>query len=126
MDLIENAENVDVRPIPRIDSNSREASFPRFSYQKQKKSTTATGTTRPPQQVFNFDEILKVYSKSITRTGQVYVFEADASWDGFLEKSSKVSGLILNDINPTLDEITQFAQQDDVGKAHICESFCYC
>ena len=116
MDLTENGEDVGARLIPRIDLNPRDETSLDPATKKRKKSTTATGTTRPPQRAFNFDEISKVYGKSITRKGQVYVFQGDTYRDGFLEKDFKVSGLLLEDVNPTLDEITQFARGDDVGE----------
>jgi transcription elongation factor SPT5 len=116
MDLTENGEDIGVRLIPRIDMNPRDDASLDPLTKKRKKTATATGTTRPPQRSFNFDEISKVYGKSITRKNQVYVFQGDTYRDGFLEKDFKVSGLILDDINPTLDEITQFARRDDGGE----------
>jgi transcription elongation factor SPT5 len=60
-----------------------------------------------------------VYGKSITRKNQVYVFQCDTYRDGFLEKDFKVSGLVLDDIYPTLDEITQFARRDDDASVNL-------
>lgn len=113
MDLTENGEDVGVRLIPRIDMSPRDELSLDPVTRKRKKGPNATGTTRPPQRLFNFDEISRVYGKAITRKNQVYVFQGDTYRDGFLEKDFKVSGLILDDVNPTLDEITQFTREDD-------------
>jgi transcription elongation factor SPT5 len=48
--------------------------------------------------------------KSVVKRNQVYVFHSETFKDGFIEKDSMLSQLMLEDVNPTLDEITQFAQ----------------
>jgi transcription elongation factor SPT5 len=118
MDLTENGEDVGVRLVPRIDMNPRDDAQLDSSGKKRKKGTvsTSTGTTRPPQRSFNLEEVSKVYGKAITRKNDAYVFQSETYRNGFLEKDFRFSGLIVEDVNPTLDEITQFTRRDnDIG-----------
>lgn len=54
-------------------------------------------------------------TKIFERPGnQVYVFQMETYKDGFVEKDFKLSTiLVLDDVNPTLDEITMFARGQD-------------
>ncbi|KAF8800403.1 hypothetical protein BYT27DRAFT_7217089 [Phlegmacium glaucopus] len=64
---------------------------------------------------------LKVYKcKNVIKRNQAYVFQNDTYNNGFVEKNFK-STLIIdnNDVNPTLDEITQFTRRQDRCNTHI-------
>ncbi|KAF8624668.1 hypothetical protein AX17_006999 [Amanita inopinata Kibby_2008] len=112
LDVSENGEDVGLRFVPRLDLNPREDAA--ADGKKRKKNTTGAGTTRLPQRLFNFEEVAKVYnSKQITKRGQAYVFQGDTYRDGFMEKDFKLSALILEDVNPTLDEIQTFSRRQD-------------
>ena len=75
---------------------------------------------RPPQHLFNYEEVLKVYGrKNIVKQNQAYVFQNDTYKDGFVEKDFKMSVLIMDDVNPTLDKITQFTRRQDGGDDHV-------
>jgi len=115
VDISEN-EEVGVRLVPRIDMNPRDEGSVDPNTKKRKKGATTTGTTRPPQRLFNFEEVRKAYGKAITRKNQCYIFQGDTYRDGFFEKDFKFSGLIVDDVSPTLDEITQFARREDGGE----------
>jgi transcription elongation factor SPT5 len=70
--------------------------------------------SRPPQKLFNFEEVAKVYGRrTITKRGHSYVFGADTYKDGFIEKDIKTNALITENVNPTLDEITKFVRQQE-------------
>ena len=87
---------------------------------KWKKSSSGVGTMRPPQRLFNYEEVLKVYGcKNVVKRNQAYVFQNDTYKDGFVEKDFKMSVLIMDNVNPTLDEITQFTRQQDGGYDHV-------
>ena len=80
---------------------------------------------RPPQRLFNYEEVLKVYGrKNIVKQNQAYVFQNDTYKDGFVEKDFKMSVLIMDDVNPTLDKITQFTRRQDGGDDHVINLLC--
>ncbi|KAF8170171.1 hypothetical protein K438DRAFT_1854154 [Mycena galopus ATCC 62051] len=113
VDITETGEFVGLKFIPRIDLNPRdEASLEGPAGKKRKKTTIAgSGTTRPPQRLFNYEEVVAVWGrKNVVKRNQVYVFQNETFKDGFIEKDLKLSQLMLEDVNPTLDEITQFAR----------------
>ncbi|KAF9453366.1 transcription elongation factor Spt5 [Macrolepiota fuliginosa MF-IS2] len=112
MDITDTGEDVGLKFIPRIDLNPRDDAV--LDGKKRKKAATANTTMRPPQRLFNYEEVAKVYGrKYVTRRNDVYVFQNDTYRNGFVEKDFKISALILEDVNPTLDEITQFTRRQD-------------
>jgi len=114
MDLTDTGEDVGLRLIPRIDMNPRDDASLDPQGKKRKKAATGVGSMRPPQRLFNYEEIIKVYGrKNVSKRNQAYVFQNDTYKDGFLEKDFKSSALISEDVNPTLDEITQFTRRQD-------------
>lgn len=119
MDITENGDEVGLKFIPRIDLNPKDDVM--LGGQKRKKGATTMATgVRPAQRFFNYEEVVKVYGrKQISKRNQVYVFQMDTYKDGFIEKDFKLSALQLDDVNPTLDEITKFAKgQDGEGGDH--------
>ncbi|SJL10156.1 related to SPT5-transcription elongation protein [Armillaria ostoyae] len=114
VDVTENGEDVGLKFIPRIDLNPRDDGSLDALGKKRKKGSTAAGTMRPPQKLFNFEEVVKVYGRqAVAKRNQVYVFQSDTYKDGFIEKDFKLNALLLDDVNPTLDEITQFSRRQD-------------
>ncbi|KAF8558684.1 transcription elongation factor Spt5 [Imleria badia] len=112
MDITENGEDVGLKFIPRIDLNPRDDAS--VDGRKRKKATAGLSTMRPPQRFFNYEEVVKVYGrKQVSKRNQVYVFQNDTYKDGFIEKDFKLSALQLDDVNPTLDEITRFTRGQD-------------
>ena len=112
MDITENGEDVGLKFIPRIDLNPRDDAG--ADGRKRKKATIGTSNMRPPQRFFNYEEVVKVYGrKQVSRRNQVYVFQNDTYKDGFIEKDFKLSALQLDNVNPTLDEITRFTRGQD-------------
>ena len=113
MDITENGEEVGLKFIPRIDLNPKDE--PLDSKKRKKVLPGASSfSMRPPQRFFNYEEVVKVYGrKAVAKRNQVYVFQNDTYKDGFVEKDFKLSALQLEDVNPTLDEITQFTRGKD-------------
>jgi transcription elongation factor SPT5 len=114
MDVTENGEDVGLRFIPRIDLTPRDENAQDVT-KKRKKQPTAAGAPRPPQRLFNYEEVTKVWGRKSVhhKRGNIYIFQNDTYHDGFIEKDFKISALILDDVNPTLDEITQFMRKKD-------------
>ncbi|KAI0311407.1 hypothetical protein OF83DRAFT_1271398 [Amylostereum chailletii] len=113
MDVTENGEEAGLKFIPRIDLNPKDEANPDGKKRKRMGIPSATGI-RSPQRFFNFEEVVKVYGrKSVSKRNQVYVFQNDTFKDGFIEKDYKINALVLENVNPTLDEITRFARGQD-------------
>jgi transcription elongation factor SPT5 len=113
MDITENGEEVGLKFIPRIDLNPKDELSPDGKKRKKAGIPVMTGI-RPPQRFFGFEDVVKVYGrKTVSKRNQVYVFQNDTYKDGFIEKDYKISALILENVNPTLDEITRFARGAD-------------
>jgi transcription elongation factor SPT5 len=105
-------KDVGLKFIPRIDLNPRDDNG--ADAHKRKKTGAGLVTMRPPQRFFNYEEVIKVCgSKSVSKRNQVYVFQSDTYKDGFVEKDFKLSGLVLENVNPTLDKITRFTRGQD-------------
>lgn len=116
MDITENGEDVGLKFIPRIDLNPRDDAS--VDGRKRKKAATGTSNLRPPQRFFNYEEVVKVYGrKQVSKRNQVYVFQNDTYKDGFIEKDFKLTALQLENVNPTLDEITRFTRGQDGAEA---------
>jgi transcription elongation factor SPT5 len=110
IDVDDTGDIVGLKVVPRIDLTPRDDDI---DGRKRKKAAQA-GTIRPPQRLFNYDEVSKVYGKkNVGMRHGVYVFATDTYRNGFVEKEFKTSALITEDVQPTLDEITMFAGQKE-------------
>ncbi|KAJ4473755.1 hypothetical protein J3R30DRAFT_3406619 [Lentinula aciculospora] len=115
VDVTENGDEVGVRFVPRVDLNPREDDGPGGRKRKKGAPTTnSNSSARPPQRLFNYEEVIKVYGRNtVSKRGPVFVFLSDTYKDGFIEKDIKLNSIILEDVNPTLDEITMFSRNPD-------------
>lgn len=113
VDITENGEQIGLKLVPRIDLNPRDDGS-LDAGRKRKKATAVAGAMRPPQRLFNFEEVVKVYGRqAVNKRNHVYVFAGETYKDGFMEKDFKISAIVLEDVNPSLDEITQFTRRQD-------------
>jgi transcription elongation factor SPT5 len=112
VEINENPEEARVKFIPRIDLTSKEEdTFTASDGRKRKKGQSSVPIGfRPPQRFFNPDEVRRVYgAKSVAKSrNMAFVFQNDEYKDGYVHKDVKLAGLIIEDVNPTIDEITQF------------------
>ncbi|CAE7113529.1 unnamed protein product [Rhizoctonia solani] len=123
IDVTENGEEVGLKFIPRIDLTPRDDPMgggvdPKTG--KRKKPGMSIPTGRPPQRFFNVEEVTKAYGpRSVgRRQANAYVFMNDTYKDGFIEKDIRLTGIQTDNVNPTLDEITQFAGTQGEDGAH--------
>ncbi|TDL27811.1 transcription elongation factor Spt5 [Rickenella mellea] len=116
MDMTENGEEVGLKFLPRIDLNPKDDVL--VDGRKRKKLGSAlSSVTRPPQRFFNYEEVIKAHGRrAVVKRNQVYVFGNDTFKDGYIEKDFKLSALILENVNPSLDEIMRFTRQEDGGE----------
>jgi transcription elongation factor SPT5 len=110
VEIGENPEEAQVKFIPRIDLTRKEDDIT-ASDRKRKKGSSFPVGFRPPQRFFNPDEIRRAYGqKSVTKgRNNTYVFQNDEYKDGYVFKDVRLTGLVTEDVNPTIDEITAFA-----------------
>lgn len=111
VDQSENGEDVLLKFIPRIDLTPKDEGLMVGSDGKKRKKGVATPLAfRPPQRFFNPDEISKIYGNKevVKRPGGVLTFRGDVYRDGYCEKDIRLSGLTLEDVQPTIDELTRF------------------
>ena len=114
MDITENGEEVGLKFIPRIDLNPKDDLALDGKKRKKAGAGLSSFSMRPPQRFFNYEEVVKVYGrKTVSKRNQVYVFQNDTYKDGFIEKDFRLTALQLDDVNPTLDEITRFTRGQD-------------
>lgn len=104
------AEQVGLKFIPRIDLSPRDES----SLDGRKRKKVGPSNMRPPASLFNYEEVVRVYGrKAVSKQGHLYSFLGDTYKDGFIERDLKMSALVLDNVNPTLDEIAQFSRNQD-------------
>ncbi|KAJ1913866.1 transcription elongation factor spt5 [Mycoemilia scoparia] len=106
--ISDSLDMVEVKLVPRLDY---EKSSNDPNKKPKKPFASSNPANRPPQKLFNPCEAEKVdRSKPVIIRGHYFVWGADSFRDGYLEKEMKITSLITADINPSLEEITQFAQ----------------
>ncbi|KAG0256354.1 transcription elongation factor spt5, partial [Mortierella polycephala] len=109
LDIADSGDTAKVKLIPRLDLTSRtDGSL--LGGNKRKPINSAL-TARPPPKLFNIhtDKFDKS-NKPISRGRGVFIWNNELFRDGFLEKDMKISSLITENINPTLDEVQKFAK----------------
>ncbi|KAK4046811.1 transcription elongation factor spt5 [Microbotryomycetes sp. JL201] len=111
LDVDDNGEDVTLKFIPRIDMTPKEDVIVAGPDGKKRKKAFSTPLAfRPPQRFFNNEEVARVYgSKEVSRrAGDVYSFRNESFKDGYIEKDFKVQAIQVEDVQPTIDEITRF------------------
>ncbi|KAH9063597.1 early transcription elongation factor of RNA pol II, NGN section-domain-containing protein, partial [Lactarius vividus] len=109
VDIAENGEEVRLKFIPRIDLN------PKDKVAVDGKKHKKTGD-RLPQRFFNYEEVVKVYGRKMVTA---YFFQNDTYKDGFIEKDFKLSAIVTESVNPTLDEFIRFAERKQEGEGLV-------
>lgn len=111
---------VTVRLVPRIDLHPSESALESVRGGARKKGLTAAAkiANRPPARLFAKQDVIKAYgSKSVRVTGTHFFFNNDEFVDGFIQKNITKSGLITENVVPTLEEISMF--QGDVDNSKL-------
>ena len=98
---------VGIKFIPRIDLTPKEI-------KKERVGRGASSHVRPPQRLFAYDDVRKIYGRGSVRQGAqgAYFFDNDEYTDGFCFKDVKATTLSTEDVNPTLEEISKFTGED--------------
>ncbi|KAG5519596.1 hypothetical protein PMAC_001751 [Pneumocystis sp. 'macacae'] len=109
--LSENGISARVKIIPRLDYSTKDKGSAFIGPDGKKRYYNGFSIlSRPAQQFFNEKEAAKSSgNKSLTKRGaKSYIFNNDEYENGYLMKDIKLTGLIVEGVNPTLEEITKF------------------
>jgi len=121
---------VDRFPVPRYIVCDQGKNQARFLWSKLNPSTTLMSATMygstpgagAGQAIFTDDVSLQVFMEHLKHLVRSFLFCFIVYFfyrDQFVKKDFKMSILIMDDINPTLDEITQFTRCQDGGNDHV-------
>ncbi|KAI8141293.1 hypothetical protein BJV82DRAFT_619991 [Fennellomyces sp. T-0311] len=100
LEVADSQDTALIKLIPRLALEPQEEDYDR----KRKKGASA----RPPQRLFNPERLGKRHISSLQKKGPYWVLGTDSFRDGYLEKNIKVTSLQIEDVSPSLEEITRF------------------
>lgn len=102
---------VGVKFIPRIDLTPKEGR------DRGANGKGLGGSFRPPQRLFNYDDVKRVYGRGNVRSGPggMYYFDGDEFHDGFCLKDIKLNFITTEGVQPTLEEVSKFAGDDNAA-----------
>ncbi|KAI1810465.1 transcription initiation protein [Poronia punctata] len=117
-DITENGLDVRVRFIPRLEYEKRDESL--INTVDGKRKRPAMGP-RPPQKLFSEVEARKHNPRNLTGNPQtnVWSYNGDQFEGGFQVKDIKIQHLSVDDVNPTLEEVTRFTSGGEDGVENI-------
>lgn len=107
---------VGVKFIPRIDLSPKEGR------DRGANGKGLGGSFRPPQRLFNYDDVKRVYGRGNVRSGPggMFFFDNDEFHDGFCLKDIKINFLTTEGVQPTLEEVSKFAgDESGTGKLDL-------
>ncbi|KAI2638440.1 hypothetical protein GGS21DRAFT_508237 [Xylaria nigripes] len=118
-DITENGLDVRVRFIPRLDYGTRDESLLGATADGKRKRPIMG--PRPPQKLFSEVEARKRNPRNLTGNPQsnVWTYNGDQFEGGFLVKDIKIQHLTVDDVNPTLEEVTRFTSGGEDGVENI-------
>lgn len=132
-DVEENGLGVTLRIVPRLDYGLNEdANAPmvdgsiKGDIQKRKRHAAYGSTNpalRPPQRLFSDLEAKKKHSRHLqsqsTFDKKHWTYMGDTYINGFLIKDFRLQGLITENVNPTLEEVTRFTAGAEDGTENL-------
>ncbi|KAI1823236.1 hypothetical protein F4861DRAFT_511450 [Xylaria intraflava] len=118
-DITENGLDVRVRFIPRLDYAPRDESSSINTIDGKRKRPMVG--PRPPQKLFSEVEARKKNPRNLSGNPQtnVWSYNGDQFEGGFLVKDIKIQHLTVDDVNPTLEEVTRFTSGGEDGVENI-------
>ncbi|RWA09897.1 hypothetical protein EKO27_g5198 [Xylaria grammica] len=118
-DITENGLDVRVRFIPRLDYGVRDESLSGTNADGKRKRPMMG--PKPPQKLFSEVEARKRNPRNLTGNPQtnVWTYNGDQFEGGFLVKDIKIQHLVVNDVSPTLEEVTRFTSGGEDGVENI-------
>ena len=113
--LSENGLEARLRIVPRLDfSTRREDELIVGADGKRKRVINALTNRKPPQRLFSAQDAVKAGSKQVQKRGPSnYIYNGEEYDEGYLLKDLKLNNLIIDGVNPSLEEITKFSGGND-------------
>jgi transcription elongation factor SPT5 len=119
MDVTDTGLEVRVRYVPRLDYGLHEdANAPADAFGKRKRVTAGP---RPPPRLFSETDAKKRHAKYLSGRPdtKIWNYLGDEYVNGYCEKEIKIQNLTINDVTPTLEEVTRFASGSEDGTEHL-------
>jgi transcription elongation factor SPT5 len=120
LDVTENGLEARVRFIPRLDYGVRDDALSTLTADGKRKRPGMPGP-RPPQRLFSEVEARKRHPRHITGNPQTntWTYMGEDFENGFQVKDIKIQQLEVNNVNPTLEEVTKFAGGSEDGTENL-------
>ncbi|KAL9600345.1 MAG: hypothetical protein Q9179_003252 [Wetmoreana sp. 5 TL-2023] len=131
-DVEENGLGVTLKIVPRLDYGLNEDNAPmvdggiKGEVQKRKRHAAYGSTNpalRPPQRLFNDAEAKKKHSRNLQSSSTFdrkhWTYFGETYINGFLIKDFRLQGLITENVNPTLEEVTRFTAGAEDGTENL-------
>lgn len=121
LDITQNGLEARVRFIPRLDYGMRDDPSAATTADGKRKRPAFGAGPRPPQKLFSEVEARKRNPRALTGnpTTNTWVYNGDEFEQGFQVKDIKIQLLTVQDVNPTLEEVTKFASGGEDGVENI-------
>ena len=126
-DIESNGLEVSLKLVPRLDYGLNEDTNAPMaengSSEKRKRPGGFNIASRPPQRLFSEADAKKKHGKYLNQLSSLnkkhYQYLNDSYVNGFLIKDFKIQHLITEDVNPTLEEVTKFAESTEDGTQNL-------
>ncbi|KAJ2895476.1 Transcription elongation factor SPT5 [Zalerion maritima] len=118
IDVTENGLEARVRFIPRIDYGGTSNNTTNSMFGKRKRPAFGHGP-RPPQRFFNETDAKKHDPRGIVRQGNSWLYRGDEFENGFQVKDIKIQLLQTQHVEPSLEEVTKFANNGEDGNENL-------
>ncbi|KAL8687807.1 MAG: hypothetical protein Q9218_006124 [Villophora microphyllina] len=131
-DVEDNRLGVTLKIVPRLDYGLHDDTAPmvdgsiKGDVQKRKRHAAYGSTNpalRPPPRLFNDVEAKKRHSRHLQQVSTFdkkhWTYFSDTYINGFLIKDFKLQGLITENVNPTLEEVTRFTAGAEDGTENL-------
>ncbi|KAK9426083.1 putative Transcription elongation factor SPT5 [Seiridium unicorne] len=121
LDITQNGLEARVRFIPRLDYGVRDDPGAAMTADGKRKRPAFGVGPRPPQKLFSEVEARKRNPRALTGnpTTNTWTYNGDEFEQGFQVKDIKIQLLTVQDVNPTLEEVTRFASGGEDGVENI-------
>lgn len=121
MDITQNGLEARVRFIPRLDYGMRDDPLAATTADGKRKRPAFGAGPKPPQKLFSEVEARKRNPRALTGnpTTNTWVYNGDEFEQGFQVKDIKIQLLTVQEVNPTLEEVTRFASGGEDGVENI-------
>ena len=124
-----NGTEVSLRLIPRLDygqtedANAAAVMEPDGQGGMKRKRVVQPFKQRPPARLFSETEAKRKHGRYLSKktglSGNSWSYQGKDYIDGFLVDDFKVAHLLVEDVNPTLEEVTKFAAATDDGTENL-------